>query len=119
MGAYATGLPLSMSMVSSNIAGNAKKTTVSAMLFVSYCISNIISPQVFLTAEEPKYPTGIKVCLSGLALAVVCAIILRIYLQCCNSRTLNTARYESDSSDGASQNKDNTDWEIPGFVYLL
>ncbi|KAJ5710448.1 hypothetical protein N7488_004604 [Penicillium malachiteum] len=119
MGAYATGLPLSMSMVSSNIAGNAKKTTVSAMLFVSYCISNIISPQVFLTSEEPKYPTGIKVCLSGLTLAVVCAIVLRIYLQYRNSRTLKIERNESESSDGASQNEENTDWEIPGFVYLL
>lgn len=58
MGAFASGLPISMSMVSSNVSGSAKKTTVSAMLFLSYCIGNIISPQVFLTREEPKYPVS-------------------------------------------------------------
>lgn len=58
MGAFACILPISMSMVSSNISGSAKKTTVSAMLFLSYCIGNIISPQVFLTREEPKYPVS-------------------------------------------------------------
>jgi hypothetical protein len=43
-------------MVSTNIVGNTKKTVVSAMLFVAYCVGNIVSPQVFLTAEEPRYP---------------------------------------------------------------
>lgn len=58
MGAFASILPISMSMVSSNVSGSTKKTTVSAMLFLSYCIGNIISPQVFLTREEPKYPVS-------------------------------------------------------------
>jgi hypothetical protein len=56
MGAYACILPISMSVVSTNIVGNTKKTVVGAMLFVAYCVGNIVSPQVFLTAEEPRYP---------------------------------------------------------------
>ncbi|KAL2817550.1 putative allantoate permease [Aspergillus granulosus] len=56
MGAYASILPISMSVVSTNIVGNTKKTFVSAMLFVAYCVGNIVSPQVFIASEEPRYP---------------------------------------------------------------
>lgn len=58
MGAYACNMPISMSMISSNIAGITKKTTASAMLFVAYCVGNIISPQTYLVKEEPKYPVS-------------------------------------------------------------
>ncbi|KAJ5650463.1 uncharacterized protein N7484_004186 [Penicillium longicatenatum] len=117
MGAFACILPISMSTVSSNISGSAKKTTVSAMLFLSYCIGNIINPQVFLTREEPKYPTGIKVCLTGLSLGFVSAVGLRFYLQHCN--TLAKVSYEPEGSEVVDQYQDRTDREIPGFIYLL
>ncbi|KAJ5913878.1 hypothetical protein N7504_002761 [Penicillium tannophilum] len=120
MGAFASGLPISMSMVSSNVSGSAKKTTISAMLFLSYCIGNIISPQVFLTREEPKYPTGIKVCLTGLSLGVVSAVALRFYLQRRNSLArADAVSYEIEGREGTDQDQDKTDKEIPGFIYLL
>ncbi|KAL2842294.1 major facilitator superfamily domain-containing protein [Aspergillus pseudodeflectus] len=118
MGAYASILPISMSMVSTNIVGNTKKTVVSAMLFVAYCVGNIVSPQVFLTAEEPRYPTGIKVCLAGLALGFVSAIVLRFYLQYCNRR--NERKRSASGFDNPNENdEDKTDWEIKNFTYML
>ncbi|KAL2783879.1 major facilitator superfamily domain-containing protein [Aspergillus keveii] len=118
MGAYACILPISMSVVSTNIVGNTKKTVVGAMLFISYCVGNIVSPQVFLTAEEPRYPTGIKVCLAGLALGFVSAIFLRFYLQYCNRRNVQEGG-ASPSDDPHGNDEDKTDWELKSFIYML
>lgn len=54
--AYAINLPISLSIITSNVAGFSKKSVVSALLFVAYCVGNIVGPQFFLASEEPKYP---------------------------------------------------------------
>ncbi|KAJ5710611.1 hypothetical protein N7488_004767 [Penicillium malachiteum] len=53
--AYAAGLPLTLSMVSSNVSGYTKKATVSAMMFIAYCTGNIIGPFLFFSDEAPRY----------------------------------------------------------------
>lgn len=53
--AYAAGIPMTLSMISSNVAGFTKKATVSAMMFVAYCIGNIVGPFLFLSREAPAY----------------------------------------------------------------
>lgn len=52
---FASGLPLSLSLVSSNVAGYTKKATVSAMMFIAYCAGNIIGPFLFFSREAPRY----------------------------------------------------------------
>ncbi|EXJ79965.1 hypothetical protein A1O3_08251 [Capronia epimyces CBS 606.96] len=131
MGAFACNIPISMSLISSNIAGATKKATAGSMLFVAYCVGNIISPQAFLTKEAPRYPTGFKVCMAGLALSVVAAIALRFYLQWKNyqraghgASTQGEGEGEGDEHIGASDdnirdvNADRTDKEMKNFVYL-
>ncbi|KAG7293951.1 hypothetical protein NEMBOFW57_004012 [Staphylotrichum longicolle] len=44
--------------------GVLQEVLTGAMFFGSYCVSNIVSPQVFLARESPRYPTGIAVCLA-------------------------------------------------------
>ena len=39
--AYAAGIPISLSMISSNVAGFTKKAVASAMMFIAYCTGNI------------------------------------------------------------------------------
>jgi hypothetical protein len=53
--AYAAGIPMTLSMVSSNVAGFTKKATVSAMMFIAYCVGNIIGPFLFFEDEAPAY----------------------------------------------------------------
>lgn len=36
-----------LSLISTNVAGWTKKTTVAAMYLIGYCVGNIIGPQVF------------------------------------------------------------------------
>lgn len=57
----AANMPLAMSMVSSNMAGTSKRTTVNAMLFIAYCAGNIAGPQFFKASEAPSYPVSCSI----------------------------------------------------------
>lgn len=50
----ATGATV-LSLISSNIAGYTKKTTVAALYLIGYCTGNIIGPQTFRPADAPRY----------------------------------------------------------------
>ena len=52
---FGAGFPLSLSLVSSNFAGFTKKTTVTAILFIGYCVGNIAGPQLFKKNQAPHY----------------------------------------------------------------
>ena len=53
--AYAINIPLSLSIVTSNVAGFSKKSVISGLIFVAYCVGNIVGPQCFLSSEAPTY----------------------------------------------------------------
>lgn len=44
-----------LSLISSNVAGYTKKTTVAALFLIAYCAGNIIGPQTFRAREAPRY----------------------------------------------------------------
>lgn len=50
----ATGATV-LSLISSNIAGYTKKTTVAALYLIGYCAGNIIGPQTFTSQDAPRY----------------------------------------------------------------
>lgn len=58
---YAINLPISLSIVTSNVAGFSKKSVTSALLFIAYCVGNIVGPQFFLASEEPSYPVSMSI----------------------------------------------------------
>jgi MFS family permease len=49
------GFSMSLTMVSSNVAGYTKKQLTGTILFSGYCIGNIIGPQTFIDTEAPGY----------------------------------------------------------------
>lgn len=51
------GFSMSLTMVSSNVAGYTKKQLTGAILFTGYCVGNIIGPQTFITSEARKSST--------------------------------------------------------------
>jgi hypothetical protein len=51
--------PMMLSLISSNVAGFTKKSTVNAVFFVGYCAGNIAGPQFFIPSEAPKYSVRI------------------------------------------------------------
>jgi hypothetical protein len=46
---------MSLTIVSSNVAGYTKKQVTGAVLFMGYCVGNIVGPQTFRDGEKPGY----------------------------------------------------------------
>lgn len=69
----AAAFTLVLSMISSNVAGQTKKVTVATMMFIAYCVGNLIGPQIIHLEDAPRYlNTKIIIC----ALFGVCCIAL-------------------------------------------
>ncbi|KIW03940.1 uncharacterized protein PV09_04777 [Verruconis gallopava] len=120
---FAANMPLALSLISSNVAGTTKKTTVNAMMFIAYCAGNIAGPQFYKSREAPSYPTGIKSSLTGFSLAAFFLIALRLYLPWANYRKEKSEGRASDRVFNPQENMeeylaDTTDWERPGFRYV-
>ncbi|KAL4958884.1 MFS general substrate transporter [Aspergillus stella-maris] len=125
LGPFASSIPISLSLITSNVGGFTKKATVSAMLFVAYCTGNIIGPQLFLDNEAPKYPTGLKGVLTGFALTIFFLVLLYIYYEFENRRR---DRKYGPVGQGQGQGSidyvtedllNRTDRQIPSFRYTL
>ncbi|KIW05789.1 uncharacterized protein PV09_03000 [Verruconis gallopava] len=70
IGCVAASAGVMYSLLSSNVAGYTKKTVAGTLFFISYCVSNIISPQTFLAKEAPHYTTGIAVSLAAFCINI-------------------------------------------------
>lgn len=119
---FAANIPLGLSLITSNVGGFTKRATVSGMLFVGYCVGNIIGPQFFYTYESPSYPTGLKATLSGFALGVFFLALLLAYYIIENKRRDRKYGLPSDVSetdDLAADLSNKTDRQIESFRYTI
>ncbi|KAL2872411.1 MFS transporter [Aspergillus lucknowensis] len=119
---FAANIPLALSLITSNVAGFTKRSVTSALLFVAYCVGNIVGPQCFLESEEPHYDTGMAVSVAGLALGVFFLLCLLVYYIWENRR--RDARYGrpedlSEVQAIAEGLSNKTDLEITSFRYVL
>ncbi|RBQ77567.1 hypothetical protein FVER14953_07539 [Fusarium verticillioides] len=125
-------MPLTMALVQSNYRGVTKKMTITAMLFITYCIGNMAGPHFFLKSEDPLYETAFKAITICYSLATVCAVCLRTYLERLNERRTReeglvgsagsggVVRGDAQGHDDSSgPESDVTDWQVVGFRYRL
>lgn len=118
-GASATPFVALLSLISSNVAGYTKKTTVAAMFLIAYCVGNIIGPQTFRPSDAPRYvPAEITI--------IVCygVCILDMYFIYWYCRRQNAKKQALRDAPGyvRLENQeflDLTDGENPDFVYTL
>ncbi|KAK0266997.1 Allantoate permease [Friedmanniomyces endolithicus] len=108
-----------LSLISSNIAGYTKKTTVAAIYLIGYCIGNIIGPQTFRPKDAPRYvPAEIVI----ICCWTVClGIMAFIYIWSRRQNTLK-ARIRAQPDYTKLENQeflDLTDRENAEFVYSL
>lgn len=80
------GFSLSLTMVSSNVAGYTKKQLTGAVLFTGYCVGNIIGPQTFIDSEKRKsgshFPFFYFACYEDLLLTYFQPVIIAHILPC-------------------------------------
>ncbi|EPE02847.1 allantoate permease [Ophiostoma piceae UAMH 11346] len=120
------GFSISLTMVSSNIAGYTKKQLTGAVLFTGYCVGNIIGPQTFKTSEKPYYHSAYIAMLVGYTIKLLMVIALYVYMY-----RSNKARDAAVAASGSSENTlsdreaveqgmlDQTEIDNPGFRYAL
>ncbi|PCG94221.1 Major facilitator superfamily domain, general substrate transporter [Penicillium occitanis (nom. inval.)] len=125
---FSTTFVLSISLVQSNVAGRTKKTIYNTAFFVSYCVGNLIGPQLFFAREAPRYKSGFESWIVCFVVQIVIVTVMYIV----NSRE-NRKRdrfYEGNNNgEGSIQNgqedrialglSDLTDMQNEHFRYVL
>jgi ACS family allantoate permease-like MFS transporter len=107
-----------LSLISSNVAGYTKKTTVAALYLIAYCAGNIIGPQTFRVKDKPNYrPAEITIVVCWAACLVDLVLIWWWY------RRQNKSKSGVKSGVGYSKVEgmefmDLTDRENPEFLYI-
>ncbi|KAF5023521.1 hypothetical protein F66182_4388 [Fusarium sp. NRRL 66182] len=121
IGSFVCSLVLAMQMPAGNLGGYTKRITASAMVFIAYCVGNVIGPHAFIGAEAPLYPTGCITILSCSVAQMVVAILLRLLLISRNKRrdAAMAAVGEAAQDATATEGADLTDFENPHFRYVL
>ena len=106
-----------MSMVASNFAGMSRKTTLSACLFIAYSAGNLVAPQLFISSEAPRYPTGFRGMIASFVCLIILALSLMLYLTWQNKKR-DRAYGKVDPNDVQEDDFLNkTDKELPYFRY--
>lgn len=115
VGAYVCSLVLSLQMPATNLGGYTKRSTGVALVFLAYCVGNIIGPHAFLAREAPLYQTGCKVILACASAQVALAICLRLLLIRRNKRRDAQVAANYDGAGPQSEHDelaDMTDFEV-------
>ncbi|CAG8901916.1 unnamed protein product [Penicillium nalgiovense] len=112
---------MSLTIVSSNIAGYTKKQVTAALLFTGYCVGNIIGPQTFKSSEAPGYKSAYIAMLAGYAVKLVCIVALYIYMYLENKRrdreAIDGQEVEAEGVENGMLDK--TEIDNKGFRYVL
>ncbi|CAG8060971.1 unnamed protein product [Penicillium nalgiovense] len=115
------GFSMSLTIVSSNIAGYTKKQVTGALLFTGYCVGNIIGPQTFKSSEAPGYRSAYVAMLAGYAVKLVCIVALYIYMYLENKRrdreAIDGQEVEAEGVENGMLDK--TEIDNKGFRYVL
>ncbi|KAJ5852355.1 uncharacterized protein N7529_011740 [Penicillium soppii] len=125
--AYSAGIPITLSIIASNVAGYTKRTTVSAVMFMGNCAGNITGPFLFFNDEMPDYESAWIGIMVSLAIAFISILVLRQLLHFQNqhrdrqqNRTMDPESCEVTETEGFLRiDKDETDWANPAFRYHL
>ncbi|RLL93481.1 hypothetical protein CFD26_101905 [Aspergillus turcosus] len=114
------GFSMSLTMVSSNVAGYTKKQVTGALLFTGYCVGNIIGPQTFRESEAPGYRSAYIAMLVGYMVKLVSITALYVYMYLENRRRDRMSAEESDEDKGIENGMlDQTELDNKQFRYVL
>ncbi|KAF2205035.1 MFS general substrate transporter [Delitschia confertaspora ATCC 74209] len=121
------GFSMSLTIVSSNIAGYTKKQLTGAALFTGYCVGNIIGPQTFKDSEKPGYKSAYIAMLIGYCVKLAMCIVLYIYMYSVNKKRdreaaagVNAPLTEKEEREAVEAGMhDVTEIDNKGFRYIL
>ncbi|KAF1963389.1 MFS general substrate transporter [Byssothecium circinans] len=119
------GFSMSLTIVSSNVAGYTKKQLTGAALFTGYCVGNIIGPQTFKSSEKPGYKSAYIAMLIGYCVKLCAVLVLYAYMWSVNkkrNRESASGIHLTDEEEKAAVEAgmhDVTEIDNKGFRYIL
>jgi len=114
-----TGFVALLSLVSSNVAGYTKKTTVGALYLIGYCAGNIIGPQTFRPHDQPRYTHAEITILCCWGLCLIDMGFISWYYRRMNKKNEAIRAEPGYRKLDKQEFLDLTDRENPEFVYTL
>ncbi|KAF4851815.1 putative transporter [Colletotrichum siamense] len=113
------GFTVSLTTISSNMAGYTHRSLASAMVFTAYCWGNFAGPFVVKQPEAPHFRGATIGLLVGYAIKLICHLTLLIYLYLVNHhRDKRYGEPNRESSKEAGM-RDQTEFENKDFRYVL
>ncbi|KAE8309957.1 MFS allantoate transporter [Aspergillus transmontanensis] len=117
--ASATSIVVLLSMISSNVAGYTKKTTVAALFLIGYCVGNLIGPQTFRPIDAPHYVPAVITIIVCHVLSLVIIVFIWWWYRKENARKLEIQGRPDYVRLENQEWLDLTDRENPEFTYAL
>jgi ACS family allantoate permease-like MFS transporter len=114
-----SGFVTVLSLVSTNIAGYTKKTTIAAIMLIGYSVGNIIGPQVFRPKDAPNYRPARITILVCLILCTLDLMLIYWYYKLVNRKNeviRGTPEYRTLENQ---EFLDRTDRENHEFAYVV
>lgn len=112
---------VSLGFITQNTAGHTKKIVLNALCFIANCVSNIIGPQFFKSAQAPLYPLGMGAILGSYVLSIFTMMLYMVY---CWNENRRRDKAAQDAGMGSSDVhldtdfRDLTDKQNPHFRYV-
>ncbi|KAK9784021.1 putative Major facilitator superfamily domain-containing protein [Seiridium cardinale] len=117
--AQSVGFTVSLTTISSNMAGYTHRAFASAAIFTGYCWGNFVGPFVVKESEAPYYNGATIGLLVGYAIKLGCHIALLLYMYLNNRRRDRIyGPANKEASDEAGM-QDKTEFENKDFRYVL
>ncbi|KAJ9662694.1 hypothetical protein H2201_005978 [Coniosporium apollinis] len=118
-GPYNASFVLILSLTTANTAGHTKKVVTNAVLFLGYCVGNIVGPFFYKSDQSPTYSLGIWSMIASHLIEVVTVLIFRWMLSRENRRRDKAMAEKGAVPDlDATAFGDMTDWENENFRYV-
>ncbi|KAH8669093.1 major facilitator superfamily domain-containing protein [Xylariales sp. PMI_506] len=111
-----------LNLIQANVAGRTKRNMYTSSTFVSYCIGNLIGPQLFFTNEAPRYRSGFAAMLVcfGVQIFFISGLYVLNLRENQRRDKLSASNPELATHDGsATAFSDMTDRENQEFRYTL
>ncbi|UNI19484.1 hypothetical protein JDV02_005666 [Purpureocillium takamizusanense] len=116
--AQSVGFTVSLTTISSNMAGYTHRSLASALVFTAYCWGNFAGPFVVKPEQAPHFTGATIGLLVGYAIKLGCHLALLVYLFTSNRRRDRVYGPADKEASGEAGMRDLTEFENKNFRYV-
>ncbi|GJN74884.1 hypothetical protein PLICBS_008977 [Purpureocillium lilacinum] len=116
--AQSVGFTVSLTTISSNMAGYTHRSLASALVFTAYCWGNFAGPFVVKPEQAPHFTGATIGLLVGYAIKLGCHLALLVYLFTSNRRRDRVYGPADKEASGEAGMRDLTEFENKDFRYV-